>query len=72
MDDTTVLGGSARAGGTFVEAGASCRATAAPFEVSVSFVVAMQRWHRAAALRPTGTAAKRSPSPPTPSGSLPW
>ena len=36
-----------------VEAGASCRATAAKYEVSVSFVVKlMQRWRRRSTLEP--------------------
>jgi transposase len=46
-----------------VEAGASCRATAANFEVSISFVVKlMQRWRRRGTLAPDRYGGwKRSP-----------
>jgi hypothetical protein len=57
-----------------VEAGASYRATAANFEISVSFVVKlMQRWRRRGTVPPDRYGGwKRSPLPPRPIACSRW
>jgi putative transposase len=63
MDDTTVFGGSARAGGARGRERAVLPGDASKFEVSVSFVVKlMQRWRRQGSVAPDRYGGwKRSP-----------